>query len=462
MNIYIEIENFYKEFPGKLLLGLNNVNDKYNVYIGHRSDLQSAALNGNASPGIIHLKDCNSLDENYQIIKKLSSKGYIFTAQDEEPGITIDDYNEFSNRRMIDGKTFDFIKYYFSWGKRDFDILKTKYSKYDTKFILSGSPRIDFFKNYKLNSEDIRNFKLNLKTKKKLILIPTSISFPIGIRRMADWMYSFKAGKDEKDKKITEEKFFETFKQATINLEYFIKLIRYLSKELTDYDIIIKSHPNEKIEDWKKLIDLESKNIHYIDNVSVQELIYLSDIIIQNGSSTVIDTFIAGKPIITYEPVKFEKDMNKNFPNSFGEKFKTKEEIKKYLEENAINSKINSNFLRIMNERIFNISGEISSLDNFTKIWSDIYIEKFKEKKNFFKVNTLELFKKRLREKIKRLLEKNKIIRKDNIDILSQKFPNIDINYVKKLHKDLGIMNNKFKLVNIRKIGERILELKKI
>ena len=34
MNIYIEIENFYKEFPGKLLPGLNNVNDKYNVYIG--------------------------------------------------------------------------------------------------------------------------------------------------------------------------------------------------------------------------------------------------------------------------------------------------------------------------------------------------------------------------------------------------------------------------------------------
>ena len=48
MNIYIEIENFYKEFPGKLLLGLNNVNDKHNVYIGHRSDL-ICALNGNAS-----------------------------------------------------------------------------------------------------------------------------------------------------------------------------------------------------------------------------------------------------------------------------------------------------------------------------------------------------------------------------------------------------------------------------
>ena len=30
--------------------------------------------------------------------------------------------------------------------------------------------------------------------------------------------------------------------------------------------------------------------------------------------------------------------MNKNFPNSFGEKFKTKEEIKKYL-ENVIKSK---------------------------------------------------------------------------------------------------------------------------
>ena len=32
--------------------------------------------------------------------------------------------------------------------------------------------------------------------KKKIILIPTSISFPIAIRRMADWMYSFKEGKN--------------------------------------------------------------------------------------------------------------------------------------------------------------------------------------------------------------------------------------------------------------------------
>ena len=58
-----------------------------------------------------------------------------------------------------------------------------------------------------------------------------------------------------------------------------------------------------------------------------------------------------------------------------------------------------------MNERIFNISGEIA-LRIILQKYGTISILKSLKKKKFFKVNTLDLFKKRLREKIKRLLEK--------------------------------------------------------
>ena len=97
MNIYLEVENFYKEFPGKLLLALEAANNDFNVYIGHREDIQQGALKDVISPGIIHLKDANSLKENISRLKKIKKKGFVFTCQDEEPGITINNYKLFSS-----------------------------------------------------------------------------------------------------------------------------------------------------------------------------------------------------------------------------------------------------------------------------------------------------------------------------------------------------------------------------
>ena len=39
MNIYLEVENFYKEFPGKLLLALEAALNDFNVFIGYRHDI---------------------------------------------------------------------------------------------------------------------------------------------------------------------------------------------------------------------------------------------------------------------------------------------------------------------------------------------------------------------------------------------------------------------------------------
>jgi len=459
MNIYIEVENFYKEFPGKFLLALNIVSKNCNIYIAHRSDIQLAALKGLISPGVIHLKDVNSLDENYNIIKKLHSKGFIFTAQDEEPGITIDDYDKFSTRRMIDGKTFEFIEFYFSWGKRDLNILKKKYAKYKTQFILAGSLKIKFLDNYKINEKQIIEFKSKLGIKKKIILIPTSIASPIAIRRFADWLHSFKEGKNLNDKLKSEKRFFNTFKQATQNLEKFIELIRFLESNMEDFEIILKSHPDEKIDDWKKLIDIKSEKIHYVDNISVQELIMFSDVIIQNGSSVVLDAFFSKKPIITYEPLVFKEDTNKTFPNSFGKKFSSKEDLKKYLKNGNFEILADEKNMLILRERLHILENTDYPLSYFIKAWKKIREEKFSNSKNYFQINHLNIFIRELKRRIKKYINFFIKLADDN-NITNHKFPNINMNYVKELHKNLSLYNSKLEEIKISKLDDRILEIK--
>lgn len=461
MNIYIEIENFYKEFPGNFLLALNYVSKKNNIYLAHRSDIQDCALKDLISPGIIHLKDVNSLDSNFNVIKKINSKGFSFTSQDAEPGLTIDNYDEFSTMRMLDGKTFNFLDYYFAWGKRDFEILKKKFNKYKTKFINAGSPKIDFLKNFKINKIQKDEFKSKLGIKKKIILIPTSISFPIGIRRMADWMYSFKIDKSLNDKMKIEKRFFETFTEATKNLEKFIELIRYLDKETQNFEIIIKSHPDERINDWKKLIDLKSEKIHYIDNISVGELILFSDIIIQNGSSVVFDAYLGKKSIITYEPYLFTGDTNKTFPNSFGKKLKTKEDVKLYLEKDSYEISENLINNKTLEERICNIKNEIHSFQNFSKAWDEIYKSKFLNAKSFFKLNRTKIYNRNTKRFLKKYI--NRFIKLDNSkNIVNHKFPEIDMMYVTRLYENLTLQNHKFRKIRVRKIDDRILEIKKL
>jgi len=458
MNLYLEVENFYKEFPGIFLLGLNSVSKKNKIYISHRHFIQDYALKGLISPGIVHLKDVNALDDNRNIIKRLHSKGFNFTAQDVEPGMTIEDYERFSTTRMIDGKTFEFIEFYFTWGQRDYDILKNKYSNFNTEFILSGSPKIDFLKSIKIDDRQKKIFKDKLGIKKKIILFPTSIGFPIGIRRMADWIHSWKKGKSLKEKLKIEEDFFSGFKESTENLQQLINLIRYLESDLDGYEIIIKSHPDEKIEDWKKLIDIKSDKIHYIDNISVQELMIYSDIIIQNGSSIVFDALILNKPIITYEPIEFTNSYNKDFPNSFGKKFKDKEAVKKYIKSEKFEFLANKESIAQLKNRLKNFVDENNSLSHINDAWNKILKQKKNNSKDYFKTDSFILWKK-LKKLIKKYL--NYFVKLDKDEgILDRKFPNINIEYVNRLHEILCIKNPQYKSIKIKKIDDKILELK--
>ena len=42
-------------------------------------------------------------------------------------------------------------------------------------------------------------------------------------------------------------------------LKYYIRLIRYLLKYQNKYSIVLRPHPTERVEDWKKMIGSKDK-----------------------------------------------------------------------------------------------------------------------------------------------------------------------------------------------------------
>ena len=324
MNIYLEVEVFNREFQSRLFLASYATLKNFDVYLMHRNEIIELGLSGNISPGIVFMKDANSTNFIFKTLSQLKKKGFIFTSQDEEAGIVFENYYDFVKRRFADGKTLKLLEYYFNWGERDEKMLKNVF-KNKTNFVNTGSPRIDLL-DKKLYQENKKRF-LKKNGLKKYVLIPTNISFPIGLRRIADAYYGFMSDSNKINFIWKEDYFFEKNLQQLSLLKYFIRMIRCLIQKQKKYSIVLRPHPNERIEDWEKLIDIKNKNFKIIKDGYLSEFITNSECIVQNGCTSAIEAKILNKKIISFEPIKFELDYDKGLMNKLGKICKTNKEV---------------------------------------------------------------------------------------------------------------------------------------
>ena len=370
MNIYIEIEVYQREFDARLSLALKAASDfNFKVFLMHRSEIIYLGLRNLIKPGIIHLKDVNSLDNDlYNSFVKLKSKGFVFTSQDEESGITFDNFNIFSIRRFENYRTMKLLSRYFSFGKRDYLFLKKKISK----VINSGSPRFSLL-NKKYFIETKKDFTKRLNLKKKYLLISSNISFPVAEGGLANFYKRFIRFAKGQVFDIKKKLFFQKSIQNLKILEEFLELIEFLSKKYNHLDIVIKPHPKESINTWNDLLINRRKNIKIINSETLASLINYSDVLVHNGCTGAIEAFFLKKPIICYEPTIFDDKFDKTLTNSLGVKTKNLKSFKKeldYIIKYKSNSRITKN--KILKDRVANIYNQKKSVEIIVDEWKKI------------------------------------------------------------------------------------------
>ena len=118
---------------------------------GHQvivSDLESilkGILNGALAPGIFHTKSLTPADHKIARHKAMIDKGFLITSIDEEAGLDMNGYEEFSKTRYSE-QTIEQASAVFGWGNDDVDTLKKLYSKYASEIHKTCSPRVDLWK----------------------------------------------------------------------------------------------------------------------------------------------------------------------------------------------------------------------------------------------------------------------------------------------------------------------------
>ena len=384
MNIlFLPIEIKTREFFPKLFLISRALKKNIDCFIGDKIAVNRAIRY--FKKGVYFHKSINKKDKEY--ILDIKSKVDTYISLDEEFGFATTNKKQLKNYLDIRSsyenvKNVDRI---YNWGKFDQSVWKKKYSSFTNKFLISGAPRLDIWKK-KIYSVIFKNEIHDLKKKyKKFIFIPsTFISSKKKLNQMIKVEKQITKKKELLKKRINAKIFeFKLFNE-------FLKLIRLLSRDFSDLNIVIKPHPTEDPKDWIKNTN-KYKNVYIDTKFELTPYIAAAELVIFNSSISGIQSVLMNKKTICYSTLR-QKDSLRSFPNKFGIICKSYNKLKKII---RINLKNNFNVnLKEIKKRIY-ISKKYSSdiiLDDLIKNFR--FNKKSNNKRNliFFRVNSI-LFK---------------------------------------------------------------------
>ena len=238
------------------------------------------------------------------------NKGFKITSIDEEAGLDIDGYEEFSKSRYSD-QTIEQTAAIFGWGDEDVQSLKKVYKKYTSKIHKTGSPRADLWKPFFSNYWGVPN-----ETPKKPFLLVTSNTglanytqpFHEFIKMKSDFGYYRRVPELlKKDFGMVAEEFFKIYS--------FIEAIQHLAKNNNGYDIVLRPHPAENMDAWKIYLK-DIPNVHVVHNDSISAWVNNAFAVMHNGCTTALEATISKKPVVTYIP--FQQTYGNDIPNRLG------------------------------------------------------------------------------------------------------------------------------------------------
>lgn len=452
MNIYFEVENFNREIESRILLAMEAVKNGNKVYISDRVQILENAFNKKLEPGIIFLKDVNPDTYIQDKLKKIKENGFIIIAVDEEAGIQFNKYEDFIKGRSI--SKFDNIDIFLCWGLRDKNILKKKFVNNITKFLALGSPRIDLCKPFLLKKKKF--FSLKKKINEKYVLISSNINFPIGIRKLPEFMFS-RISENKEDAEWKEKYLYYKWRNHTELCYYLVKLIRKLAEEFPQRIFVVRPHPNEMVSSWEKILVSKHKNIKIIKSGSIADYIYNSDLLLHSGCTSGIESFLMNKKSISYLPNVLENSYDRELSDNLSILCRSENEILNIL-------KMDTNIKKRNNVELRNRVMNLNSSKSFKKINTLFNI--FRTKKEFKSRDCNYVFKKKLiitniaLKELKNIIKKVLGIKAEKIDF-HEKFPPIKKNDISEMIEDLKNIDKFYNETQFNILNESTIEIYK-
>ena len=458
MNIYLHNEISVRELDGKLLLAILAASKGHQVIISDIQGIFSAAKKNIIPPGIFHTKSLTPTKSKIAKHQFLKDKGFLITSIDEEAGLDIDGYEQFSKTRYSD-RTMEQSSMVFTWGTDDFECLKKNYPKCASKIFKTGSPRVDLwvpsFSTYWKNN--------NINIPKKPFLL---VSSNMGAANNNDPYYEvYNKAKSmdyfNRDPKLFDEKFGRVSEQY-LTIASFIKAITFISKNNNDYDIVVRPHPAENIEAWKTYLK-DVPNVYVIRKDSISFWVDKCFAVMHNGCTTALEATVSQKPLISY--MAYEQKYSYQLTNKLGKIVKSEiellETVNQYFKDrNNLNAKkLENQKYEFIQNKILIDKKELAS-EKIVKLWETLYSEDISKS---FSLNNFKLYLtfskiKGMVSKLKNNIFRSKLLnyKKDN------KFASLDKEKIKERINSLSKLLRLDQKITFEILSDKVMVIKKI
>lgn len=317
--LIIPIETKVREFDAKLLLGCAAAEAGYGVILGHQHEIRR---HWRRMPrGVVF--DKSVVKANLQKFTEYRKNGNCVVAWCEE-GLLLADERDYLNRKIY-APTLEMVNLFFAWGDNQAETVLKKVPEIDVKMERVGNPRIDLLRPELRGrfSEEVSRLQ---DQHGPFLLINTNFAPYNNIRGMETSLKIQK--RSGKIRSAEGERLFLEFVEFKKGMYHaFVSMASFLAEAFPDKKVIIRPHPAENHDNWR-IVANRHDNMEVIHDGNIINWLLAAEVTIQNGCTTGIESFLLGRPTVSYQP--FESTVYENYlPDVLGVKVTSEERLAK-------------------------------------------------------------------------------------------------------------------------------------
>ena len=300
--IVLRLETKSREFQSRTLLAYHLVKRGYGVIITRDYGDKSTLF-----PKGLYLVN-NIFKTNQTLLDKIKKQGSEIIVLDEEGLVYV---NKYQYLKRVPKENLDKINKFLCYGKEQHDLLVKTYPEHKDKFEITGNPRINLlnkmFDNIEIEKvENIRRkhapYFLIVSNFAKVNLFGADKKTESRYNKIFKKYLDLEFFKNEKDV----EEFKSSFDHINTIFESFLEIVELLVRKFPTYKVVVRPHPSEDRKIWDD-IARKYTNLEIIYEGNLTEWIKGSELVIQNGCTSAIESLFINKNCISYRPYINEK-----------------------------------------------------------------------------------------------------------------------------------------------------------
>jgi surface carbohydrate biosynthesis protein len=299
--LIVPVESRVRELDAKLLLAAVAAERGFPVVLGSRQEVNFAIPR--LPRGVFFAKSMRFTSD--RMTRLIGGLGHHLVATDEESLVRFSSPEYYAWR--FSPPSFKPLRHLFAWGEDDAAMFRAYPGRGDVTVHVTGNPRLDLLR------EDMRSlFETEAAALRarhgRFILVNTNFSFVNAFVRELNLVQQrgtgrASVGRTGRGMSLEFAEGMARHQQAIF--DGFAALMPTLASSFPQHTVILRPHPSEDHERWRRLTAAED-NVLVLHQGNVVPWLMAAEVLVHNGCTTAVEGALLGTPAVAFRPVQAE------------------------------------------------------------------------------------------------------------------------------------------------------------